>query len=121
MKFNEYKHIDPRSLWETVGGDGNAVAALAGTYLDSAPGIFAKLLLGIANVDCKAVQHDSHTLKGMAGILGAQGLVDALLLVEQAARRGGLPDVIEQGRLTSLFEMCLAEVRHCVRSNGAAA
>jgi HPt (histidine-containing phosphotransfer) domain-containing protein len=116
MGFQNYKHINPISLCEALGGDTDAVVSLAQTFLDSAPDVFIKLQEGIESADPKTVRYESHTLKGMAGILGADGFASTLQRIERATRNGEIPSESEHRELLSQFKLTLAEVLHYVQN-----
>jgi histidine phosphotransfer protein HptB len=114
--IEKYEYIDPSNLLEALDGDWGAVASLAQTYLDNAPDIFAKLQRGLDSGNTKTVWHESHALKGMAALLGANGLANMLLRTEQAARNEQLPSESERNELCTNFNNTMTEVLHCVKN-----
>ncbi|HZG20574.1 MAG TPA: Hpt domain-containing protein [Herbaspirillum sp.] len=112
---SDYRHIDPSDLLEAVGGDVHTVAALARTFVESAPAIFARLEQATLAGNADACRHESHTLKGMCALFNARVLSALLLQAEQDGRQGRVPRPEELAQLQAGFAQVLDEIRHCAR------
>lgn len=108
---SDYLHIDPSDLLEAVGGDARTVAALARTFVDSAPDIFSRLEQATLAGNADAARHESHTLKGMCALFNARVLTALLLQTEQAGRQGQTPRPEELVQLQVSFRLVLDEIR----------
>lgn len=116
MGMPQYNYIDPSSLLEALDGDWGAVASLAQTYLTTSPDVWAKLQRGIVSANNKAVWHESHTLKGMAALLGALKLASLLTHMEQDARKEVLPSESDFHELVMCFNATTDEIVCCVEN-----
>lgn len=116
QSLDDYHHIDPSHLLEAVGGDAGTVAALARTFVESAPPIFARLEQAALAGNAERSRHESHTLKGMSALFQAQALTTLLLQTEQAARNGQAPRPEELAQLQASFALVLEEIGRCARS-----
>jgi two-component system, sensor histidine kinase and response regulator len=59
-------------------------------FLDNLPTIWAELQTAVANTDAAAMQRTAHTLKGSAGLIGAQAATAAARELEMMAKSGKL-------------------------------
>jgi HPt (histidine-containing phosphotransfer) domain-containing protein len=73
-----------------VEGDTELLAELAGLFLESYPEQLSAIRIAVRDVDAKAVQHASHTLKGSVGNFAARAAFDAALELENIGRSGDL-------------------------------
>ncbi|WP_349627566.1 Hpt domain-containing protein [Herbaspirillum sp. C9C3] len=116
QSLSHYHHIDPSQLLEAVGGDAATVAALARTFVDSAPPIFARLEQAALDGNAERSRHESHSLKGMSAMFQADVLTALLQRTEQAARNGQPPRPEELVQLQTSFALVLDEIGRCARS-----
>lgn len=106
-----YKHIDPGVLLRAVGGDAAACLSLTLTYLDTAPGMHARLQQALQAGEPAAVAHAAHALKGSTTLVGAEQLTGLLQALERRARAGEGKALAAQGpELAELFQAALQEV-----------
>ena len=80
-----YMAIDPWVLWDVAAGDQEVFRTLAWIYLDQAPALARRMHEGQLQNAHAEVRAASHTLKGMAGLLGATELCAVLEELEAAA------------------------------------
>lgn len=85
MSAVRYLAIDPAVLMAAA-GDRATFNALARTYLDCAPPIFAALQQALLAGQHAAIGRHSHALKGMTMLVGATALTALLQQLETAAR-----------------------------------
>lgn len=112
MTTLSYRVIDPWVLWSAAGGDLEVFRTLAWIYLEQAPGLEQRLGLALEQDARAEIWMASHTLKGMAGMLGATELCALLLLVEQAAR-DDRPAPPEADGISQLCSRVQDEVERC--------
>jgi len=118
MHSKQYRHIDPGGLLDSVGGDREALACLAQTYLDTAPAIFTALQQAAATGNAANVRHESHALKSMSALIGATTLSDMLQQVERDAQGGQLPAAPQRQALALQLELACDELASCIRDHG---
>lgn len=107
-----YQHIEPGVLWRACGAEPEAYAALAHTFVDSAPAALARLEAALARADAPAAGAAAHALKGMTQLVGAHALSASLQACERAAFDGApLPPAAP---LAAALAAALAEVAHSV-------
>ncbi|MET0322130.1 MAG: Hpt domain-containing protein [Duganella sp.] len=107
-----YQSIDPAVLMEAA-GDQSTFITLSHTFLEHAPGLFARLQQAFARRDYPAVAASSHALKGMAMLIGASGLATQLQRHETAARQGGGLDAAQE-ELAPLLALVMREVTQSI-------
>ncbi len=106
-----YRHIDPAILWQAIDGDAASFCALSRTFLDDAPPAFALLEQALLQRAGAAIAHQSHALKSMTLLLGAQPLSRRLQEIESAALAGTCDFAPAGADLAPLFDLVLQEVR----------
>lgn len=79
-------------LAESVGGDREFLRELVDTYGDDAPVQVEQMRQGLAGGDMALVHRAAHTLKSNSASLGATGLAELCLEIEEAARDGRADD-----------------------------
>jgi HPt (histidine-containing phosphotransfer) domain-containing protein len=82
--------IDEGEALARVGGDRELLQSLVGVFFDCCPAYLEELRTALNRGDPKGVQRAAHTLKGMAGNLGAGPLAEAALRLEVMGRQGDL-------------------------------
>lgn len=107
-----YHAIDPWVLWGVAAGDQEVFRTLAWIYLDQAPELARRIHEGLLHNAHAEVRAASHTLKGMAGLLGAAQLCAVLQQLELAAR-DGLPLPVRAEPVARLCASVLSEVAVC--------
>lgn len=119
MTSTNYRVIDPWALWRVAAGDLEVFRTLAWIYLEQAPALAQRLHQALADDARAEIWMASHTLKGMAGMLGATELCTLLLQVELAAR-ADLPPPPEASLVVPMCLRVQDEVQLCaVRFDGA--
>jgi hypothetical protein len=106
-----YRHIDPAILLQAIDGDAASFCALSRTFLDAAPPAFALLEQSLLQRASGAIAHQSHALKSMTLLLGAQQLSRRLQEIESAALAGACDLAPAGAELAALFALVLQEVR----------
>lgn len=119
MQLQRYQTIDPSYLLATVSGDWEIFRGLGQTFLETAPPIFHNIDVATAANDMDALRRESHSLKGMAAMVGAQALSDLLREVEVGAREGAPPNKEFSAKLSILFAQVLAEMTDCLQETAA--
>lgn len=112
MTSSNYRAIDPWVLWRVAAGDVDVFRTLAWIYVQQAPALGQRLVLALQQDARTEIRMACHTLKGMAGMLGATELCALLQQLELAAR-DDLPPPPEANRVSQLCLRVLAEVEHC--------
>ncbi|KQQ36264.1 hypothetical protein ASF61_08790 [Duganella sp. Leaf126] len=112
MSAYRYQSIDPTVLMEAAGDRGTFIT-LSHTFLEHAPGLFARLEQAFARRDFAAITASSHALKGMAMLIGAGGLSAELQRHEAAARQGCALEAA-QADLAPLFALVMREVTQSI-------
>ena len=112
MSPYRYQSIDPTVLMEAAGDHGTFIT-LSHTFLEHAPGLFARLEQAFARRDHAAIAASSHALKGMAMLIGANELSSQLQRHESAARRGCALDAA-QADLSPLLALVMREVTQSI-------
>jgi HPt (histidine-containing phosphotransfer) domain-containing protein len=107
MSAPRYRAIDPAVLMAAA-GDRATFDALARTFLDCAPPLYAALQQALADGRPAAIGQHSHALKGMTVLVGATGLTALLQQLETAARLG--QPVPAAATLAPDFDQVLREV-----------
>ena len=90
-------------LRESVGGDQEFVADLAGTYLAEGDGHIQAVEDALARGDIEGMVRPAHTLKSSSAALGAARLSALSKEIEHAAREGrtdGLDASVAEARVT---------------------
>lgn len=72
----------------------------------SQPALLAQLQQGFADGDRELAQRSAHTLRGIAGTLGAKPLADAASRLESDLKAGG--DLVTASAVLMQVEQCLA-------------
>ena len=103
--------IDTAELMHRVEGDVALMKELVCVYLDTCPGRVAELRQALARGDAAAVQRAAHTLKGMAGQLGARIASAAAQRLEAMGRERNLS---QAGAACAALEAALERVRPAV-------
>ena len=57
-------------------------------FLDNLPRMWAAIQTAVASREASAIQHAAHTLKGSAGLIGAQAVTEAARALEMMAKSG---------------------------------
>lgn len=98
MNHLDYFNIDPTALLRMVADKAHFIA-LSTIFLEQAPTILSALQRAIECCDFEAIAMQSHALKGMTVIVGANEITTLLQRVESAARQGeiiiGANDALE--------------------------
>ncbi|GAB2846311.1 hypothetical protein GCM10027277_13300 [Pseudoduganella ginsengisoli] len=107
-----YHAIDPWALWDVAAGDLDVFRTLAWIYLQQAPLLAQRIRESRAHYAAAEIYSASHTLKGMAGLLGATELCSVLEQLELAAK-ANLPLPAAADRVDDLCARVLSEVETC--------
>ena len=75
--------IDRGSLMERLGGDEQLLADVVRLFLDDCPVRLAAIKAAVDSRDAERIRTSAHALKGAAGNLSAQGLVEAASILER--------------------------------------
>jgi HPt (histidine-containing phosphotransfer) domain-containing protein len=110
MNAVSYQATDPTVLMR-LAGDRATFRALAHTFIEHAPVLFRQLVDALQRCDYPAIGQQSHALKGMTTLVGADRLSALLQALELAARARRGADANDLGRQ---FMQVLAEVTACV-------
>ena len=88
--------LDLKKLQELVGNDEAQLTELLKLFITTSSKMIAELDSALARGDLPAVSRISHSLKGSAGVIGAQQLYDHLERLEKGARAGAkqAPDML---------------------------
>ena len=73
-----------------AGGSEKLLCRVCQVFLDNLPTMWAELQTAVANTDAAAIQRTAHTLKGSAGLIGAQAATAAARELEMMAKAGKL-------------------------------
>jgi len=73
-----------------AGGSEKLLCRVCQVFLDNLPTMWAELQTAVANTDAAAIQRTAHTLKGSAGLIGAQAATAAARELEMMAKSGKL-------------------------------
>jgi HPt (histidine-containing phosphotransfer) domain-containing protein len=106
MNTPTYQVIDPSVLMR-LAGDRSTFRVLSQTFMEHAPELFRQLVSALQQRDYVAIGRQSHALKGMTTLVGAERLSALLQSLEVAARNGGPADANDLGQL---FVQVLTEV-----------
>lgn len=106
MNTPTYQVIDPTVLMR-LAGDRSTFRVLSQTFLEHAPELFRQLVSALQQRDYVAIGRQSHALKGMTTLVGAERLSALLQSLELAARREVPVDANDLGQL---FVQVLTEV-----------
>ena len=109
-----YSAIDPAVLLR-LAGDRSTFRVLSQTFIEHAPPLFSQLVTALGRDDYGAVGRQSHALKGMTMLVGADRLTTLLQQLETAARS---QQRAETGELDQLFGQVLSEVIASVDDDG---
>jgi HPt (histidine-containing phosphotransfer) domain-containing protein len=93
----ETESVDLAVALHWVGGDRRLLGELVGVFVEEAPARLAELRQAVRTQDAATLERVAHTLKGSAGLLGAQSLRTASGMVEERAigkRLEGTPDLV---------------------------
>jgi HPt (histidine-containing phosphotransfer) domain-containing protein len=113
-----YKHINPQSVIDAVGGDHATFLHLVGMFLNSTPAARDQLQAALAADQREPASRLAHQIRGNAIIFGATELAGALSALEQSLHEGTAP--LEQAeQCLALIEAVLAEMRAAVEHGGA--
>ncbi len=105
-----YRHIDPAVLLRVINNDPPSYCALSRTFLEDAPATFALLEQALQDRASAAIAHQSHALKSMTLLLGAQQLSTLLQEVESGALAGRGDLALAGAELAALLASVLSEV-----------
>lgn len=114
MDAMTYQSIDPQVLM-ALAGDRGTFRVLAQTFTDKAPELFRLLVSALHRGDYVAIGRQSHALKGMTTLVGAEQLSTLLQSMETAAREQRPAESAELGQL---FVQVLTEVSASVDDDG---
>jgi len=82
--------FDEVALVERAVGDRELAQAIARSFLADVPGRMEALKGHVACGDAKAVQHQAHTIKGAAAVVGGEGVAQLALALERMGHAGDL-------------------------------
>jgi HPt (histidine-containing phosphotransfer) domain-containing protein len=114
-----YRVIDPSELYAATGNDLALFRILSQMFLESAPAMLTAMQ---AAAQLPPVQSAaafiaaSHTLRGIAALVGAHALASALAALEQQAKAGGCPAGAALAPVAGELTLVCAEVAHSMRA-----
>jgi len=76
-----------------AGGSKKLLCRVCQVFLDNLPAMWAAIQTSVANTNAVAIQQSAHTLKGSAGVIGAQAAMAAARELEMMAKSGKLDEV----------------------------
>jgi HPt (histidine-containing phosphotransfer) domain-containing protein len=71
-----------------AGGSEKLLRRVFQVFLNNVPNMRTRIQTSIASQDPAAIQHAGHTLKGSAGLIGAQAVTEAARDLEMMAKSG---------------------------------
>jgi HPt (histidine-containing phosphotransfer) domain-containing protein len=83
--------FDAEALLEDFAGDEEILRAAVETFLREDEALLAELKAALHAGEIKAIEATAHKFKGAVANFRAEPVVEALLAVEKAARRGAAP------------------------------
>lgn len=104
-----FQQIDPRSLFDAIGGDHATFLHLIGMFLRSAPTTRDALMAALAADQRQQARRLAHEMRGNVVIFGAAELAGALAQLEHALEAGPAPAALVAHCL-ALIEAVLAEM-----------
>lgn len=96
----QYIHSRPNELLENVGGDRETFLLLIDIFRRESVTIFGRMRDAAGNRNLPELGMHSHSLKGTVGPTGADQLVQMLLDIEDACKRGDY--ICDSSRLTEV-------------------
>jgi signal transduction histidine kinase/DNA-binding response OmpR family regulator len=118
------KKTDLGKALRCVDGDSQALARIAGVFLDNAPNLMSDIAQAIAEDDAQKLQHGAHTLKGSVALFGDADVIELARKLETAGRQKALAGAQatfeamtrEMARLTAALESLRKEGIACESS-----
>jgi len=100
-------HVEAIKLLECFDGDREVLSQLSEVFLQEYAGQLAAVRSGLEASDMSAVMRSAHTVKGSAGVFGADAAVEAARCLEASAKKSHLTDArrlfeVLEGELTRL-------------------
>ncbi len=103
--LGKFPGINLKKVMERLNNNDKLFHSLLSEFFADNEGVITRIRDFFTAGDVGQAVHLAHTLKGVAGNLGADGVQDAALAVEQALRQGILPEVALAGLELSLNEI----------------
>ncbi|GAM08804.1 aerobic respiration control sensor protein ArcB [Geobacter sp. OR-1] len=88
-------HVDPEAVKARLECDDDFLVDLWETFLEEAPLLREGLAMAIAVADQSGAERRAHSIKGIAGNVGADGLRAISFEIEKSAREGDMKRVAE--------------------------
>lgn len=112
-----YCVIDPAELYAATGNDLALFRILSQMFLETAPAMLTTMHAAPQlppAASTAAFIAASHTLRGIAALVGAHALASLLAVLEQQAKAGGCPTGAALEPVASEFALVCAEVAHSI-------
>lgn len=115
MPFLSYRYCTPGKLLTAVGNDKKLFAELAELFLKESLAKYQRLKAAVPAGKWEIVQHESHSLKSMAGQLGADELQKMLQSIEIACRQDHhLPNELQLSTLENVLQGVRQDLLHFI-------
>lgn len=82
--------FDEQKFLQSLAGDRELAEELLGAFMDDCPARSTSLAQALESDDAGSAARLAHSLKGMCGVVRAEGLVTLALSMEHAAKNGDL-------------------------------
>jgi HPt (histidine-containing phosphotransfer) domain-containing protein len=109
-----YLHFDPGYLFEVVAGDREVYLQLAHLFLDQSEVKYQRLRKACLGGEWSVAEKECHTLKSMAGQMGAHDLMSLLAGFEMACRERRTPMIDLCNEVDIQLRSACREIRHFV-------
>jgi two-component system sensor histidine kinase/response regulator len=115
--------LDSADGLRRVGGNNTLYIRLLRQFASQQADVVGKIRAALATNDCETATRLAHTLKGVAGNLGARGVQDVAAAVETMLRDGAPEDAIGQAmeQLAGILDPFLGRLRAALAMNTTAA
>ena len=93
MEGSEKAVLNAAEALARAGGSKKLLCRVCQVFLDNLPAMWAAIQTSVANTNAVAIQQSAHTLKGSAGVIGAQAAMAAARELEMMAKSGKWDEV----------------------------
>ena len=108
--------FDAQAFLNSLADDRELALELLAAFLEDSPVRHAELGAAIEAGDAETASKRAHSLKGMCGVVRAQGLINLALCMENSAREGDLPSTrANYARFTELLAGAKSEIEQFMR------
>jgi HPt (histidine-containing phosphotransfer) domain-containing protein len=95
VAIGKERHLDPESVKARLECDDEFLVELWQTFLEESPQVRNELALAIRTEDQSSTERRAHSLKGIAGNIGAERLRCISFEIEKSAREGNMKRVAD--------------------------